>query len=80
MNRLLDPLDLAIRKISETRSLLALVVTSSESFDYPKAKAALCELELKLRELGRIQARLQEGNFGHRDGVIPFGLGEAGSK
>src|SRR5690606_9011647 len=54
----IDPLDLAIRKISETRNLLALVITSSESFDYLKAKAALAELQLKIRDLARLQAKL----------------------
>ena len=74
----LDPIDIAIRKISETRHLLALVVTSSENFDYPKAKAALGELELKLRELGRIQSRLETGNTENRQGVVPLRIMKQG--
>lgn len=70
----MDHLDLAIRKISETRSLLALVITSSESFDYVKAKSALQELQSKLRELGRVQAKLEEQNREPREDVIPFQL------
>ena len=53
-----DPLELAIQKISETRNLLQLVVTSSESFDYPKAKLALQELQRKVKELDRVQRDL----------------------
>jgi hypothetical protein len=54
------PTELAIRHIAEAHRLLATVVTSSESFDYPKAKQALSELEKKIRELGRAQAYLQQ--------------------
>ncbi len=56
------PLDLALRHISESRSLLAVLIASSESFDYPKAKEALRELERKVRELGKAQAELQMAN------------------
>jgi hypothetical protein len=49
---------LAIRKLSETRRLLRLLITSSESFDYPKAKLALAELESMIRELARTEARI----------------------
>lgn len=71
---IVDPLDAAIRSISETRHLLALVVTSSESFDYHKAKAALGDLQLKLRELGRLQARLENTRPAEAPGVIPLRL------
>lgn len=74
----MNPLDLAIRKISETRHLLALVVTSSESFDYVKAKSALGELQLKIRELGRLQARLEQANSAPREDVIPFQVNRPG--
>ena len=63
---------MAIRKISETRNLLSVVVTSSESFDYPKAKSALADLELKIRELGRLQSKLELLNTRPREVVIPF--------
>lgn len=53
------PLDLALREIGETRHLLQGLITSSESFDYRAAKAALKKLDQKVRKLGRIQSRLQ---------------------
>lgn len=56
----LPPLDLAIQKISETRSLLQTLIHSSESFDYPKAKQALTDLKSKIVELERAQRQLQE--------------------
>ena len=52
---------LALRTISEARRILEEVVTSSESFDYPKAKAGLKELQRMIRELGREEARLRVG-------------------
>jgi hypothetical protein len=55
-----EPLSLAIKEISETRRLLEELITSSESFDYPKAKLALKELQRKERELAKVQARLEK--------------------
>ncbi len=66
-----DPLELAIRKISETRHMLQLLIISSESFDYQRAKTAIGDLQLKLQELARLQVELK----GHRvtpRGVIEF--------
>ena len=57
-----DPLATALREIAETRSLLESLLTSSESFDYPNAKAALKQLHRKVRELGRMQARLEKAS------------------
>ena len=57
---MLDPLDLALEKISESKRILEGVITSSENFDYPKAKEGLRALEKMLRELGKAQAKLQE--------------------
>lgn len=57
---MLDPLELALEKISESKRLLECVITSSENFDYPKAKEALRTLEKMIRELGKAQAKLQE--------------------
>ena len=54
-----DPLALALREISETRRLLEALITSSESFDYPKARVALRELNRKVRDLAKIEGRLQ---------------------
>ncbi|HUR47717.1 MAG TPA: hypothetical protein VMZ27_17670 [Candidatus Saccharimonadales bacterium] len=56
----IDPLTMALREIAETRALLECLITSSEGFDYPKAKVALAGLDKKIRELTRIQSRLQE--------------------
>jgi hypothetical protein len=53
------PTLLALRKISEARRILEEVVTSSESFDYPKAKEGLKELQRMIRDLGREEARLR---------------------
>ena len=53
------PLEIAIKEISEARSLLGSLITSSETFDYPKAKLALKQLDRKLRQLRRIQTHLQ---------------------
>jgi hypothetical protein len=56
-----DPVALALRHVSETKHLLDALITSSESFDYPKAKLALKALEKKSRELAKAQAELQTG-------------------
>jgi hypothetical protein len=55
----IDPLDVARRQIAETQWLLALLITSSESFDYPKAKEALAKLQLKIGDLDRLQAEFE---------------------
>lgn len=67
-----EPLDIAIREITETRRLLEALITSSESFDYTRAKATLEELRLKAKILGRIQADLMGQSRPLPDGVIPF--------
>lgn len=55
-----DPTDLAIRVLTETRERLRLLITSSESFDYPAAKLALRELEESLRKLARTQFEIEQ--------------------
>ena len=50
---------LTLRAISEARRILEEVVTSSESFNYPKAKSGLEELQRMIRILGREEARLR---------------------
>jgi hypothetical protein len=60
MNR--HPLQLSIREITETKRLLEKLLSSSESFDYIAAKAALVELRRKIRVLGKLQADLSERN------------------
>lgn len=57
-----DPVDLALRHVSETKHLLETLITSSESFDYPAAKLALKALQRKSRELAKAQAELQMGS------------------
>ena len=53
------PIPLALRALSEARQILEEVVTSSESFNYPKAKSGLQELQRMIRILGREEARLR---------------------
>lgn len=54
-----DPLAIALQQITETRRMLEALITSSESFDYPNAKIALRELNRKVRDLAKIEGRLQ---------------------
>jgi hypothetical protein len=54
-----DVLAIAAREIAETKLLLDALISSSEGFDYHKAKAALRRLEQKSRELGRLQKKLE---------------------
>ena len=53
-----DPIDIALRNISETRQMLERLITSSESFDYVQAKAALQELQKKVKTLAHLQNEL----------------------
>ena len=71
----LDPGQLALRSIAEARHILTEVVTSSESFNYRKAKEGLKELDRIIRELGREEARLRAaGNPSDCAKVVPFPL------
>ena len=54
-----DPVEVALREITEARNLLEGLITSSESFDYLQAKVVLKKLNRKIRELGRYQARYE---------------------
>ena len=53
-----NPVDLALKHVHETKQLLDGLITSSEMFDYQKAKLALKALQQKSRELGRARAEL----------------------
>jgi hypothetical protein len=53
-----NPVDIALQHVSETKHLLDALITSSESFDYPKAKLALAAIKKKSRELERLRAQL----------------------
>lgn len=53
-----DPIDLALREVAETKHLLESLIAASEGFDYLRAKAVIEELRLKVRALGKVQARL----------------------
>jgi hypothetical protein len=66
----IDPLSLALHEITETKRLLETLITSSESFDYPKAKVTLKHLERKMRDLGRLQHQLQAQCIPERDPKI----------
>ena len=67
-----NPIDIALREVTDTRRLLEALITSSESFDYTRAKATLEELRLKAKVLGRLEADLlaQRGPLAER--IIPF--------
>ena len=65
-----EPLELALRHVTETKHLLDALITSSESFDYPKAKLALKELQRKTRELAKLQAELQAGRRASTGNVV----------
>jgi hypothetical protein len=54
-----DPILIALQEITEARRLLETLITSSESFDYPKAKVALEQLTRKVRDLRKHEATLQ---------------------
>jgi hypothetical protein len=56
MNR--NSVDLALQHVSETKHLLDVLITSSETFDYPQAKLALKALARKSRELAKVRAEL----------------------
>jgi len=53
-----NPVDLALKHVSEAKHLLDSLITSSESFDYEKAKLALKALQEKSRELAKVRAEL----------------------
>ena len=55
----MDLLSTALTEISETKDLVESLITSSESFDYLKAKAAIKELSRKVRELARLRAKFE---------------------
>ena len=54
-----DPTTIALRRLIEARRILEEIVTSSESFDYHKAKLGLKQLQRMIRELSKEEARLQ---------------------
>lgn len=54
-----DPLGLALHEITETKTLLERLITSSESFDYLQARVALKTLNRKIRQLGRLQSKMK---------------------
>ena len=55
----MDPLSTALKEIIETKDLVESLLTSSESFDYLKAKEALKELNRKVRDLAKARARFE---------------------
>ena len=55
----MDALTTALKEIGETKDLLEALINSSESFDYPKAKAVLQELTCKVRQLAKARAKLE---------------------
>jgi hypothetical protein len=68
-----DPIDIALREVTDTKRLLEALVRSSESFDYVRAKATLEQLRVKVRVLGRTQAELTaHRSVGISDRIVPF--------
>jgi hypothetical protein len=67
-----EPITLALREITETKRLLEALMTSSESFDYIRAKATLEELRLKVKVLGKVQAELASASPPLPEWIIPF--------
>jgi len=67
-----DPLELALREIADTKRLLEQLITSSETFDYPQAKATLEELQAKVKLLGRTKAALLDLRPEPLCTIIPF--------
>lgn len=55
-----EPVSAALREVAETKILLEALLVSSESFDYPKAKLALKALQQKVRDLTKLQAKLEK--------------------
>ncbi len=60
----MDNLALALREVTETKNLVASLLVSSESFDYAQARLALKALNQKVRDLSRVQARLEKEHGG----------------
>jgi hypothetical protein len=69
-----DPVNLSLKEITETKHLLETLITSSESFDYVGAKAALQQLREKVRILGKFQADLfqQQQQLVRENRVVQF--------
>jgi hypothetical protein len=57
---IVEPVSLALKEVTETRRLLELLITSSESFDYATAKLALAQLQQKTRHLASLEGRLRQ--------------------
>ena len=56
----IDPLEIALKEVAETKALLETLITSSESFDYHAAKLALKQLERKTRTLGKVKQSFEK--------------------
>lgn len=70
-----EPVIVAFREVAETRHLLETLITSSESFDYFRAKAVLLQLREKVRVLAALQAELSSHASPSASGcIIPFPL------
>ncbi len=67
-----DPLETALREVTDTKRLLEALVAASESFDYLRAKATLDELRLKIKTLTRTQEVLMDQRGAIPGCVIPF--------
>ena len=55
----IDPLSTALKEIKETKDIVDSLINASENFDYPMAKAALKDLNRKVRELTRLRSKFE---------------------
>jgi hypothetical protein len=67
-----DPVQLALREITETKHLLEALTTSPDFFDYHLAKSVLENLRKKVRSLGKLQAELSARRSDLPELIIPF--------
>jgi hypothetical protein len=68
----LDPVQISLREITETKHLLERLIISSESFDYFAARAALDQLQQKVRLLAKLQAALLDEQILPPDRLLRF--------
>ena len=73
-----NPVNEALRAVSEAKWRLDRVVTSSESFDYVEAKRALAHLERSVRRLARIKFELEHAGNVAGETIRPADFGSSG--
>ncbi len=66
----MDPLDVALREITEAKRLLERLIISSEQFDYIQARQTLGLLDKKIKTLAKQKALWQTRT--PKDRIIPL--------